>query len=87
MSIINELYYGNIAPCERRSKSKEYSRLTEEIIEYEDEFKSSLTPEKQQQCEEYISLLLAREAVEHEEMFIAGFRLCAKIVFAAITSD
>lgn len=85
MSILHDLYQGDIAPFIRPIKSDKYTHLTEKIAEAENWLEDGLSEDKRKQYEKHTELLLARESLVHEEMFIEGFKACAKIIIEALT--
>ncbi len=85
MSILHDLYQGDITPFIRPIKSDKYKHLTEKISEAENLLEDALSQEKLKQCENHTELILARESLVHEEMFVEGFRTCAKIIIEALT--
>lgn len=90
MKILEELYYGNISPNEKRIKrGSQYDSLLSLLCRNEDVFTSTLSKEqkilydKVKECREELATLTEKE------MYIEGFRLGACIAFDAVcgTSD
>ena len=84
-SILNQLYLGNLAPLLHCApETPEYPAVKERADQMEDEFLARLTPE-----EEHAYFLLAtqlgeRSTLEHEQSFLDGFRLAARLVLEAL---
>lgn len=85
MSILEELYNGNIAPIERAvKKGSEYYRLCKAVAEKEDKLFEELSCEKKAMYESIAESRLMIESISEEEIFIDGFRLGAQIMLEII---
>lgn len=85
MRMIEELFYGNICPCEKSlTRGSEYSHLLNLAVKNEEKFSELLSPqqkdmfEKVKECMTDMNNLLAKEA------FIDGFRLGVKLTAEAV---
>ena len=85
MSILEELYNGNIAPIERSmKKGSEYYKLCKAVSEKEDKLFEELSCEKKAIYESIAESKLVVESISEEEIFIDGFRLGAQIMLEII---
>ena len=81
---IRDLYYGNLAPCERgMPKRSSYHRITEKICELEDKIKEKFTQEDQLLIQEYHDLATQLRVLGEEDSFILGFRMGARCAYDA----
>ena len=88
MSILKDLYNGDIAPLDRtRCKTDEYKNLTGQIHEAEENFFRDLSEEKQLEYDTCVSLVISREGVAAEDMFIKAFRLGAQTMLEILHRD
>jgi hypothetical protein len=54
MNIIEELWYGNISPCERDiKKDSEYAELLEQIVRHEEKLQKQLNGEEKEILEKF----------------------------------
>jgi hypothetical protein len=81
MNIIEELWYGNISPCERDfNKGSKYSELLGYIVRHEEDLQKRLNDEEKEilekfkDCQSEICDLTARRA------FADGFILATRIM-------
>lgn len=85
MTILEDLYYGNITPIERGFKRGESIQL-QRTLKAEDEFKATLTAEQKEKWDD-IQNQNAKLNTEFEaEAFVTGFKLSTKIMIEAIPS-
>ena len=85
MSILKELYNGNITPSERFVVSgSNYSKLLSTISEKEDELFKKLSHDEKTLYESIAEKKLMLESISEEEIFIDGFRLGAQIMLEII---
>lgn len=86
MSILSELYHGNISPYDRPTeRTEEYQKLTKQILKAEEKLKSELSPEQWRLYEKCVGLLLERQALHEEQTFMHAFRSGAQIMLEVIT--
>ena len=82
MSIIEELYYGNIRPLEMKySKIKDYKNALEEYLNNETEFLDSLSKEKREMFDKLMESKLCLDAITETEKFKDGFKLGIKLMW------
>ena len=71
-SILQELYFGNINPCEReRIRDPEHTALTKKIDEIDAHFKNKLSREEYDKLQEMLNL--RAEADLFEEVALFGY--------------
>lgn len=86
-SIIEELYYGNITPCDRDIvKGGTYSHLLHLITRNEDELMQTLTQAQKETFEKFKDC--ASELGDKNEMtsFVLGFKLGMRLTVEAMIS-
>lgn len=82
MLAIEELYYGNISPCERFAKSTgKYQKLSKELLNLENMLLEELNKSNRELLETMFELRCEQESILEKDMFINGFRLGAQLVF------
>lgn len=85
MSILEELYNGNINPVEKYIKNgSEYQKLNKQLIEYIDELMLLLNNKEKQLCEKIINDILELGCIAEKEHFIEGFRMGAQMMWEII---
>ena len=86
MSIIEDLWYGNISPCERDIKrSSEYSDVLERIVQHEKELHARLNDEEKEILEKFVICTNEMCCISEREMFVQGFMLGAKLIIEVMT--
>ena len=81
MNIIEELWYGNIAPCERDfKKGSIYSELLGYIVKHENDLRRLLNDEGKEIFEKYIECSNEMYGISEREAFVQGFTLGARII-------
>lgn len=86
MSILEELYNGNINPVERFvKKESEYQRISRDISKRQDSLYKTLTQEEREIYEDIFENNYKLEYISEKEGFIQGFRLGAKIMLEILT--
>ncbi len=82
MSVLAELYHGNVNPSERFiKKSGEYGRLMEELTERMDEFTPALNEKERELYEKIEDIITELGGISEEDCFVEGFRLGAQIMW------
>ncbi len=85
MSILEELYYGRLDPCEScLCRGAEYGRMTNDIIEAEDKLLKSINKTERSIYEEIIELRNLQEDLIQKEFFIYGFKLGSGILLESL---
>lgn len=88
MSILEELYNGNISPIERFIKDgSEYSKLFNSVNENEDRLFEHLSREQKALYESIAESKGMLEGISEKEIFIDGFRLGARIMLEILTES
>ena len=73
-SILRELYFGNINPCEReRVHAPEYTALTKKIDEIDVHFKKLLSREEYDKLQEMLGLRADADLFEEAALFEYAF--------------
>ena len=81
MNIIEELWYGNISPCERDfKKGSKYSKLLGHIVKYEEDLKKRLNDEEREIFGKLIECTNEMYGISEREAFARGFTLGARII-------
>ena len=81
MNIIEDLYYGRIAPYEvSMTATPEMEKLKALATENEDLLRASLSDEQKEQLEKLTESVTDISSVSEREMFIIGFRLGVKLM-------
>ncbi len=82
MSILEELYHGNINPSEKYiNKGGEYGRLFEELTVSIDKFISALSEDEKQLYEKIEDIITELGYISEKESFAEGFRIGAPMVW------
>ena len=88
MNIIEELWYGNISPCERDiKKDSEYAELLEQIVRYEDKLQKQLNGEEKEILEKFTECMGEMYGMAEREAFVRGFTLGARIIIEVMNTE
>ena len=88
MSIIEDLWYGNISPCERDIKrSSDYADALERIVQLETELHARLNDEEKEILEKFVNYTNEMCCISEREMFVQGFMLGAKLIIEVMNSE
>lgn len=88
MSIIEDLWYGNISPCERDIKrSSEYADVLERIVQLEADLHARLNDEEKEILEKFVNCTNEMCCISEREMFVQGFMLGAKLIIEVMNSE
>lgn len=86
MSMLEEIYYGNIAPSEKFVKNgSEHHKLTLKLLELEDKLYRTLNGEEKTVYEQIIEIRCKQEDIVGMELFIDGFEMGSKIMLEILT--
>lgn len=77
---IEEIWYGNLIPYEKRKKSEEASQLTERIACHWEVLYESLNEEQKKELHQYDDCLGELFALLEKDAFSEGFRLGAALM-------
>lgn len=84
-SIIEELYYGNVLPFERRiPKSEEYSHIMKLLTSNEEELLKTLTEEQKETFEKFKANLAELNGIDEATTFTIGFKLGVRLIAEAM---
>ena len=85
-SILEDLYYGNLCPCENDAAllNAKNRAVRQEMKEQLAAFRSSLTQEQQVLFQKILDQQLQLLSLEHAATFAAGFRLGGQIILEVL---
>jgi hypothetical protein len=85
MNILEELWYGNINPCELEiPKDSELDKALKEIIHNEEQLNNTLTYEQKQLLDNLKTSQLKFNSLTECEVFGKGFKLGVKIMLESL---
>ena len=85
MRMIEELFYGNICPCEKSlTRGSEYSQLLNLAVKNEEKFSAILSPQQKEMFEKVKDCMTDMNNLLEKEAFIDGFRLGVKLIAEAV---
>ena len=85
MRMIEELFYGNICPCEKSlTRGSEYSQLLNLAVKNEEKFYAILSPQQKEMFEKVKECMTDMNNILEKEAFIDGFRLGVKLIAEAV---
>ena len=85
MRMIEDLFYGNICPCEKHlTRGSEYSQLLELAVKNEEKFSALLSPQQKEAFEKVRECMTDMNNILEKEAFIDGFRLGMKLMAESI---
>jgi len=88
MNIIEELWYGNISPCERDfKKGSKYSELLGYIVRHEEDLKKRLNDEEIEILEKFTECNNEMYGIAEREAFARGFVLGARIIIEVMNTE
>ena len=88
MSIIEDLWYGNISPCERDIKrSSDYADALDRIVQLETELHARLNDKEKEILEKFVNCTNEMYCISEREMFVQGFMLGAKLIIEVMNSE
>ena len=88
MNIIEELWYGNISPCERDfKKGSKYSELLGYIVRHEEDLKKRLNDEEIEILEKFTECTNEMYGIAERESFARGFVLGVKIIIEVMNTE
>ena len=88
MSILDELYNGNVVPAERFvKKGGEYARLMNELTECSEKLSAILDDTGKEMWNKIMDTDRAMEFISEKESFIDGFCLGARIMLEILNRD
>ena len=88
MSIVEDLWYGNIGPCDRDIKrSSDYADVVERIVQIEADLHARLNDEEKEILEKFVDCSNGLCSISEREMFAQGFMLGIKLILEVMTSE
>ena len=88
MNIIEELWYGNISPCEKDfKKGSKYSELLGYIVRHEEDLKKRLNDEEIEILEKFTECTNEMYGISEREAFVRGFTLGVRIIIEVINTE
>ena len=88
MSVLEDLWYGNIAPWEREIKrSSEYADVLERIVQIEADLHARLNDEEKEIIEKFMNCTNEMCCISEREMFVRGFTLGIKLIIEVMNSE
>lgn len=88
MNIIEELWYGNISPCERDvKKDSEYAELLEQIVRQEEKLQKQLNGEEKEILEKFTECMGEMYGMAEREAFTRGFVFGARIIIEVMNTE
>ena len=88
MSVLEDLWYGNIAPWEREIKrSSEYSDVLERIVQLETDLHARLNDKEKEHLERFVDCLNEMCCISERETFVRGFTLGIKLIIEVMTEQ
>ena len=86
MSIIEDLWYGNISPCERDIKrSSDCADVLKRIVQLEADLHARLNDEEKELLEKFVNCTNEMCCISERDMFAQGFMLGAKLIIEVMT--
>ena len=77
---LEQLYYGNISPCEQQyARHTDYSKAMSTVSEKEEQLKLIINEKEKTLLKDMISAQITVNSITAEENFIMGFRLGVRI--------
>ena len=88
MGILEELWYGNISPCERDfKKGSKYSELLGYIVRHDEDLKKRLNGEEIEILEKFTECTNEMYGIAEREAFVRGFVLGARIIIEVMNTE
>ena len=88
MTTLEDLYYGNISPCDRDfKKGSKYSELLGYIVRHEEDLQKRLNDEEKEIFEKFTECTNEMYGIAEREAFARGFVLGARIIIEVMTAE
>ena len=87
MTILEDLYYGNLNPNESFRQNSKYSKALKALVAQEESLEETLTDEQKEIFNKLQNCQSNFNAVGESDSFIKGFRLGARIAIEIMRSD
>ena len=88
MNILEDLYYGNVSPCDRDVKrGSKVDKLQTLVCQYEVELNSTLTQKQKETLEKFKDVYSELYCCFERDMFSQGFIIAAKIMIEVFKEE
>ena len=88
MNILEDLYYGNVSPCDRDVKrGSKVDKLQTLVCQYEVELNSTLTEKQKETLEKFKEAYSELYCCFERDMFAQGFIIAAKIMIEVFKEE
>ena len=88
MNILEDLYYGNINPCEREfKKGNTYSQLLGYIVRHQQDLLNLMNDEEKEIFEKFTECNNEMHSMTEREAFVSGFTLGARIIIEVMNTE
>ena len=88
MNIIEELWYGNISPCERDfKKGSEYFELLGYIVRHEEDLQKRLNDEEKDILDKFTECTNEMYGIAEREAFARGFVIGVRIIIEVMNTE
>ena len=88
MGIIDELWYGNISPCEREfKKGSTYSELLGYIVRHQQDLLKRMNDEEKEIFEKFTECTNEMYSMTERKAFVSGFTLGARIIIEVMSAE
>ena len=88
MSILDELWYGNIAPYERDfKKGSAYAELLGYIVRHEEALQKRMNDEEKEIFEKFSDCTNEMYGIAEREAFVRGFTIGARIIIDVMNTE
>ena len=88
MGIIEDLWYGDVAPYERDIKhGSEYEDALKRIVQFEEDLYNRLNEEEQEIFEKFVSCSNEICSIAERETFVRGFALGIKLIIEVMSAE
>lgn len=85
MTILEDLYYGNIQPWEKSiKKGSAYQKTDKQLSKYLDELMASLDQDQKTLCEKIADKICDLGDISEKERFMEGFCIGAQIMWEIV---
>ena len=87
-SILTDLWYGNLEPCNERSKRlEEMKQLLKLMNRHSEDLNRDLTSNQKEILEKFLECNRELEAIECTDAFMKGFSLAVKLLGEALYAE
>lgn len=88
MSILREMWWGEVVPVERKIQPwEEYCQKLREISQTEEKLMLEVTDKGRELWKQYDELMHKETAISEEDAFVVGFRMGARIMLDVLQGN